>query len=257
MTGVLVGALIAASNTPAREFAPPVGQPRPFALPARHEFRLANGLTVTLVPFGAVPKATILIDVRTGNVADGDKNGLADIVASLMKEGAGSRDAAALADAAADMGGALELGAGADQLSLTMDVLAERAGDAIALAADVLRRPQLPEQQLPRLKADLARQTAIARSQPQAIAGEAFAHLVWDDSVYGRTLPTDAQIAAIGIDDVRRFVAAELGATRTHVYVAGKIDRAAIEAAVRRAFGDWAAGPPPRQGAPQPPHARR
>jgi zinc protease len=254
--GILAAALCAAAVAAARESAPPVGQPRPFVLPAKHEFTLANGLTVTIVPFGAVPKATILVDVRTGNVADGDKTGLADIVANLMKEGAGSFDAAALAGAAADMGGAVELGAGPDQLSFTLDVLAERAGDAIALAADVLRRPHLPPQELPRLKADLARQTAIARSQPQAIAGEAFAHLLWDDSVYGRTLPTDAQIAAIGIDDVRHFVATEFGAARTHVYVAGKIDSAAIEAAVRSAFGDWAAGPPLRAGAPQGSRAR-
>jgi zinc protease len=252
----LCGALCAAGGAPAREFAPPVGQPRPFALPAKHEFTLPNGLAVTLVPFGNVPKATILVSVRTGNVADGDKTGLADIVASLMKEGAGSRDAGALARAAADMGGALELGAGADQLSLSMDVLAERAGEAIALAADVLRRPRLPAQELPRLKADMTRQTAIARSQPQAIAGEAFAHLVWDGSVYGRTLPTDAQIAAIGIDDVRQFVATEFGAARTHLYVAGKIDSAAIEAAVRAAFGDWAEGPAPRHDVPQGSRAR-
>jgi len=250
------GALCAAGGAPAREFAPPLGQPHPFVLPAKHEFALPNGLQVTLVPFGAVPKVTILIELRTGNVADGDKSGLADIVAGLLKEGAGPRDAAAIASAAADMGGALEVSAGPDQFSVSLDVLAERAGEALALAADVLRRPRLPAQELPRLKTDLTRQTAIARSQPQAIAGEAFAHLVWDDSVYGRTLPTDAQIAAIGIDDVQRFVATEFGAARAHVYVAGKFDGAAIEAAVRAAFGDWAAGPAPRHDVPRGSRAR-
>jgi zinc protease len=246
IVATLLGALCAATGAPARELAPPVGQPHPFALPAKHEFTLANGLRVTLVPFGRVPKVSILVTVGTGNVADGDQTGLADIAASLMKEGAGSRDAAAIARAAAEMGGSLEVGAGPDELSVSLDVLAERAGDAIALAADVLRRPRLPPQELPRLKADMARQTAIARSQPQAIAGEAFAHLLWGDSVYGRTLPTDTQIAAIGIDDVRHFVATEFGAARTHVYVAGRLDSAAIEASLRAAFGDWASGPPSR-----------
>jgi len=149
------------------------------------------------------------------------------------------------------MGGALEVGAGPDQFSVSLDVLAERADDAIGLIADVLRRPRLPPAELPRLKADMTRQMAIARSQPQAIAGEALAHLIWGDSVYGRTLPTDAQIASIGIDDVRRFVATEFGAARTHVYVAGRFDPPAVERALRAAFGDWAAGPAPRQGAPE------
>jgi zinc protease len=256
ITAALLGSLLLAAGAPAREFAPAIGRPHPFALPEKHDFTLPNGLAVTLVPFGAVPKTTIFVEMRTGNVADGDKSGLADVVASLMKEGAGSRDAEGVARAAAEMGGALDIGAGPDQLSVSMDVLAERADDAIALIADALRRPRLPAQELPRLKADMTRQMAIARSQPQAIAGEAFAHLLWGDSVYGRALPSDAQIAAIGIDDVKRFVATEFGAARTHVYVAGRFDGAAIESALRAAFGDWAAGPAPRHGAPQGARAR-
>jgi len=159
-----------------------------------------------------------------------------------------------VARAAADMGGALEVAAGPDQTSVTMDVLAERTSDALRLVADVLRRPRLPAAQLARLKADMARQTAIARSQPQAIAGEAFARLLWGDSVYGRTLPTDAQIASMTIDDVRQFVAAEFGAARTHVYIAGRFDRAAVVATLRAALGDWAAGAAPRHA---PPHGSR
>ncbi len=246
-----LAALLLGAAAAARESPPPLGQPHPFALPEKHEFTLPNGVAVTLVPFGTVPKTTILVALRTGNVADGDKIGLADIVASLMKEGAGARDAEAVAQAAADMGGSLEVGAGPDQFSVSMDVLAERAGDAIAMVADTLRQPRLPPPELPRLKADMTRQMAIARSQPQAIAGEAFGHLVWGDSVYGRRLPTDAQIAAIGMADVQQFVATEFGAARTHVYIAGRFERAAIEAAVRAAFGDWAAGPPPRHEVPR------
>jgi predicted Zn-dependent peptidase len=256
IAALLAGALLAGAGAPAHESPPPLGQPLPFVLPAEQRIALPNGLAVTLVPFGTVPKLTILVTMRTGSIADGDKNGLADLVTALMKEGAGSRDAEGVARAAAEMGGALEIGAGPDQLSVSMDVLAERAADAIQLIADALRRPRLPAQELPRLKTDMARQMAIARSQPQAIAGEAFAHLVWGDSVYGRMLPTDAQIAAIGIDDAKQFVATEFGAARTHVYVAGRFDSAAIEAALRAAFGDWAAGPAPRHGAPAGSRAR-
>jgi predicted Zn-dependent peptidase len=254
LAAAALAAVLGAGAAAARDTPPPLGEPRPFALPAKEELRLANGLAVTLVPFGTVPKATVLVTVRTGNVADGAKTGLADLVAGLLKEGAGARDGAHVARAAADMGGALEVAAGPDQTSVTMDVLAERTSDALRLVADVLRRPRLPAAQLARLKADMARQTAIARSQPQAIAGEAFARLLWGDSVYGRTLPTDAQIASMTIDDVRQFVAAEFGAARTHVYIAGRFDRAAVVATLRAALGDWAAGAAPRHA---PPHGSR
>ena len=238
----------------AREPPPPLGTPQPFVLPAKSESALANGLKVTWVPFGNIPKATLLLVVATGNIDDGPKTGLADIAAELMKQGAGMRDAAGLARYTAAMGGALELSAGPEQTTLTLDVLEERAADALALLADVVRRPRLPAAQLPRLKADLARQSAIARSQAQGIAGEAYAKLLWGDSPYGRELPTNKEIASITLADVRAFVAGQFGAARSHLYVSGRFDRAALEGALAAGFDSWAAGPPPSH---RPPNGSR
>ena len=41
-----------------------------------------------------------------------------------------------------------------------------------------------------------------------------------------------------GIDQVRQFHARNFGAARAHLYVAGVFDAAAVERAVREAFGD-------------------
>lgn len=234
----------AAGAPRAREAPPPLGTPRDFQLPAKSEFSLDNGMGVTLVPFGTVPKAAVLVVLRTGNIDD-PTTGVADLVAEMLTEGAGSRSAAEVARYAADMGGALNAGAGADQVTVSLDVLAERAPEAVALAGDVLRRPALPASELPRLKANIARQVAVARSSPQAIAGEAYAYLVWGDHPYGRTLPTDADIASYSMEQVRTFVQENFGAARAHVYVAGRFDRAAVEAAIRTAFADWPSGAPP------------
>ena len=241
-----LGALLAVcvATVDAREAPPPAGTPRPFVLPAKRDFRLANGMAVTLVPFGAIPKATLLLVIRTGNIADGSKAGLADLATELLKEGAGERDAHALAEFAADMGGALETATGPDQTTLSLDVLAERASDAVGVLADVVRRPRLPPGELARLKQNLSRQVAIARAQAQGIAGEAYARLLWGDHPYGHELPTEAEIASIGIEDVRGFIGREVGAARAHLYVAGQFDAAAVERALHARFDDWAAGAP-------------
>jgi predicted Zn-dependent peptidase len=242
-----LGAFAAVTATAAaspREAPPPLGTPRDFQLPAKTESALHNGMGVTLVPFGTVPKATVMVVLRTGNIDD-PKTGVADLVGEMLKEGAGGRSAADVARFAAEMGGSLDVGVGADQTTVSLDVLAERAPEAIALAADVLRRPALPASELPRLKANFARQVAVARSSPQAIAGEAYAQLLWGDHPYGRALPTDAEIESYSMDDVREFHARNFGAARAHVYVAGRFDRVAVEAAVRTAFADWAPGAPP------------
>lgn len=246
-----LAASLPAVATDVRLPVPSMGTPRALTLPAKREFSLPNGMQVTFVPFGTVPKATLVLTLATGNVADGDKTGLADLVAQLLKLGAGGRDTQAVANLAAEFGGSLDTGAGAEQFTVAMDVLAEHATGAIALMADVVRRPRMPAADLAGLKTGMKRNLAIARSQAQGVAGEAFAHLLWGDSVYGRAMPTDLQVDSMTIADVRAFVANEFGARRAHLYVAGQFDAAAVEASLRREFGDWPAGTAPRHEWPQ------
>ena len=257
LAGAWLVLALAGTVAGAREAPPAPGTPRDFVLPAKSDASLPNGLRATFVPFGSVPKATVLVVLRTGHIDDGEHTGLADLVAAMLTEGAGAHDAAELAGLAADMGGALNVEARADEMTFTLDVLAERAPAAIALLGDVLRRPRLPQSELARLKADMTRQVALARSQPQAVAGERYAQLLWGAHPYGRTLPDDAAIAALTLADVRRFVAEGFGAARAHLYVAGRFERAAVTDAITRAFGDWSAGPPATRNVPAGARARR
>ncbi|HEU0225584.1 MAG TPA: pitrilysin family protein [Steroidobacteraceae bacterium] len=239
-------ALVAwAAAAEAREQPPAPGEPRDFRLPARETIALDNGLAVTFIDYGAVPKVTVLAVVRTGNIDDGDATWLADVTVEMMKEGTATRSAPAIAEAAAGMGGALNVGAGAEQATFGISVLSEHGAEAVQLVADVLRNPAFPDSELPRVVANFERSLAVARSDPQSLAGEALARLVYGDHPFGRAFPQPGRLADYGIDALRRFHAQNFGARRTHVYVAGRYDRAALEAALRRSLGDWRAGAPP------------
>ena len=63
----------------AGEVAPPLGQPRDFGLPGRETIALDNGLQVTFIDYGIVPKVTVLAVVRTGNIDDGSSTWLVDL----------------------------------------------------------------------------------------------------------------------------------------------------------------------------------
>ena len=70
--GVLLAAFAAATLAPvaarqARQAPPPPGTPKNFTLPAPTRFTLPNGLAVTMVPFGQVPKATVRLVVQAGS----------------------------------------------------------------------------------------------------------------------------------------------------------------------------------------------
>lgn len=250
-----VAALVLGSAS-AREMPPEGGTPKPFKVPASTTVSLANGMSVTLVPFGTIPKATISITVPAGNRYEGDQAWLADLAGQMLVEGAGTRDADGLAAAAADMGGEIGVGVSVDTTTAGLDVLSEFAPDAIALLADVLQRPTLPASRFDRVRGNLLKNLAIARQQPQTQADEVFRKQLFRDHPYSVGLPDPAAFEKIDIDDVRGFVNAHFAANGSRIYVAGQFDRAAVLAAIETQFGAWktveraAAVPPPTDPAP-------
>lgn len=229
----------------AAEAPPAPGTPKDFRLPPKITRTLANGLQITFIEYGEIPKVTVAALTRAGNLNEGEQTWLADITGQMMKEGAGQRSAGQIAEEAASMGGAVGIGVGPDETRVSMDVLGEHGPKAVAMIADLLRRPALPASEFDRIRRDFERQLALARTQPQSLAAEAFLGLLYPDHPYGRAFPSDTQLAAYGIDDVRRFHGDNFGAARTRIYVAGRFDRAAMDAAIDAAFGDWVRGPDP------------
>lgn len=243
---LVAGALFAlAAAAAGRELPPAPGTPADFRLPARETLRLDNGLALTFIDYGNVPKTTLYAVVRTGSIDEGADTWLADVTVDMLREGTTTRSAADIARTAAGMGGALSLGAGAEQTTAGISVLSEHAAAAVRLLADVLRNPRFPETELPRVRANFERNLAVARSDPQSLADEALATLVFGDHPFGRILPREGQLASYDIAKLRGFHQRNFGARRTHVYVAGRYDRPALEAALRGAFQDWQEGPLP------------
>ncbi len=251
LAALLLPLLLATPPALARETPPAPGTPRDFRVPAKETLRLPNGLTMTFIDYGNVPKVTVLAAVRTGNIDEGEDTWLADVAVEMLKEGTQTKSASDIATFAAGMGGTLNVGAGAEQTTVGISVLSEYAVPAMKLVADVLRNPRFPESERPRVLANFERILAVARSDPQGLADEALARLVYGDHPFGRTLPQDGQLAGYDIAAIRGFHARNFGAARTHVYVAGRFDRQALQAALTEAFGDWAAGAP---GTVLPPH---
>ena len=226
-----------------KETPPGGGEPKDFSLPEKQSFGLENGLQGTLVAFGTLPKATVSVVVRAGNLTEGGRTWLADLAGDFLLEGTASRSAAEIAREAAAMGGQVSVEVGADRTIVESDVLAEYAPEMARLLADIVRNATYPASELERLKRDRQRQLSIAETQPQPMALAAFRNALYGDPPYGNVLPTAEQLAAYTLEDVRGFYEQNFGARRTHVYVAGRFDRQATEAAIREAWGDWSAGP--------------
>lgn len=225
------------------EAPPPLGTPKDFALPAVETYSLPNGMRVTLIPYGSVPKFSASLQIRTGRL-DENVRGLTDLFVALMNEGLGGKSAADVARASGDMGGSVGFSGGSDTMSAGVSALSEFAGPAIALLADQVRRPNLPESELPRLKQDALRGLAVSLQSPQTQADMAFAKAFYGQHPYGQPVARAEDLQAISYAQIRQYFDTQLGARRAHLYVAGQFDRAAIRQAIAKAFEDWQEGPP-------------
>jgi zinc protease len=242
----LVSISVFAQDAPKKQAPPPGGPPKPFKVPARERFTLPNGMRVSLVPYGTMPKVMISARVRAAGLNEpADKTSVATFVSQIIKEGTKTRSAEQIASEAASMGGVIDTGAGADQSSVSIDVLSEFAPKAVALVADVIQNPAFPPADFERIRDDQVRETEIARSRPQTLANERFRKVLYGDHPYSRILPTEAILKAMTLEDVKKFYHENYGAARTDLYVAGKFDPKAVKAAVTEAFKGWKRGSDP------------
>jgi predicted Zn-dependent peptidase len=244
----LAPALLADTQAP-----PAPAEPKGFSVPKPKTFTLDNGLAVTLVKYGTVPKVAIRLAVLTGNVNEAaNQVWLADLTGDMLSEGTATRSASRIAEDAARMGGSLEITVGENRTEVGGDVLSEFGPEMVALVADVARHPRFPESELERRKADRLRQLSIARSQPQPLAQEKYRAVLYGDHPYGRLFPTEAMLQGYTLADVHAFYEKNVCAGRSHLYIVGRFDDAPIEAAVRKAFSGWKRGAAPRLTPPAP-----
>jgi zinc protease len=241
----IAGSILGIAPAGAQKQAPPEGgPPKAFTVPANETYTLPNGLKVTLVPYGILPKAAISLAVDAGDINEGaGRVGVASLTTDLMKEGTDKLTAQQVAEAAAGMGSTLEIHAGKDQTKLGIDVLQEFTPDAVKLLADVVQHPRLPQSEIDRLKNDALRQIALESSQPQTIALARFRKILYGDHPYAIVVPTEADINKLTIQDVKDFFAGNFGAQRAHLYVAGKFDVGAVKKAISESFANWSKGP--------------
>ena len=240
----IAGSILGIAPALAQKQAPPEGgAPKAFTVPASETYMLPNGMKVTLVPYGIIPKAAISLAVDAGEINEGSgRVGVASLTTDLMKEGTEKLSAQQVAEAAARMGSTLEIHAGTDQTKMGIDVLQEFAPDAVKLLADVAQHPRLPQSEIDRLKNDALRQIALQNSQPQTIAAVRFRKILYGDHPYAMVVPTEGDIKKLAIQDVKDFYAGNFGAQRAHLYIAGKFDAAAVKKAIAESFTGWSKG---------------
>lgn len=216
---------------------PPPTAAKPVAFPETEVFTLSNGLTVYLVRNTEVPLVNATLAVRCGDM---DEAYVASFTADLLSEGTQSRAKAQIDDAIEFVGGTLSSASSTHVSYVQAESLSKDLLLAMTLMGDEVLHPLLSEEALSKLKEQAKAGLAIAKSSPDTLADQLFAHIAYPEGhPYGRPLPTNAEIDAVTIDDIRAFHKTFYRANNAFLVLSGDVTRQQAETLASRVFGGW------------------
>jgi predicted Zn-dependent peptidase len=225
---------------------PSAGEPTAIRFPPIARAELGNGLGVWAIAHRGVPVASATLVLSRGTGDDpAARPGLASLTGDLLDEGAGPRDAIALADAFGQLGTQLDIDVGPDATTLSISGLARFLPDALALMADVVIRPTLAESDFARVRElRLNRLRQLSRSAA-TMADRAYVSALFGTHAYGHgALGTTSSLEAVTLEDARTFWSRMYNPAAATVIVVGDIDPAEVASHAERAFGQWQARQP-------------
>jgi len=207
-----------------------------------HTHTLANGLTLLAERMPHVRSAAFHILVPAGAGYDpSGKFGLAGLVCDLMTRGAGARNSRQLSDALDNLGVDRGESTGTLNIQLSGATLARNLLPTLAIYADILRRPHLPDDELDAAKSLSLQDLQSIEDEPQRKVMIELRKRYYPDPLGRDQRGTAEGVEAVTIDDVRAQHAALYHPRDVILSVAGDIDWTALKTEVERLFGDWKA----------------
>ena len=216
---------------------------------------LDNGATLLVAERPGLPMVVLSMILKTGAAVDPqDKQGLANLTATLLTRGTKSYSAQALAEELDFLGTSLSVNAGNDATTISLTTLTKNLDRSFALLAEVILSPSFPQDEFERIRKEIEGRLHSNEEDPGWVAGKAFREHLYPQHPYGRLISGQAEtLARITPDDIRQFHATYYRPNNAIIAVAGEITQDQIGSLLASHFADWKAADLPDFSWPDPP----
>ncbi|MBI3776542.1 MAG: insulinase family protein, partial [Gammaproteobacteria bacterium] len=203
-----------------------------FAAPQIQQWQTANGARVLFVPAPEIPMVDAQVVFNAGSARDLAKPGIAVMTNALLNEGAGDKNADAIAEQFASLGAHQGNGAERDMASFSLRSLTDpsKLQPAAELLALILKQPTFPPDAFVRVQSNTLVGLQAQKQSPDEIASEAFFKAVYGSHPYAsEPSGTEDSVKALTVDDLKAFYKQYYVARNAVVAIVGAVDRAAAE----------------------------
>ena len=224
-----------------RSAPPKLAKAKAWAPPKVEEKVLSNGLKVWLVEQKQSPLISMQLIFNHGSNSDeASKSGLAWLMANLLDEGAGQKNALEVSDALRLL--ATNYGASVynDFTTLSMDLLAETLQPSLSLLADFILRPQFNEDDFKRVKQQRIASAVASRANPRASRNRVMMRTLFKKGYAGlpsNGLPTTLE--TLTLDEVKSAYNSLIKPKGAILIAVGKVNMAQLSAELEKAFSGW------------------
>ncbi|MFN3944862.1 MAG: M16 family metallopeptidase [Allosphingosinicella sp.] len=225
-----------------RTVEPPYGEAPALNLPDIWQAALPNGLRLAGIEDHELPMARFEIAIDGGRLMDRlDRPGTGNLVAQMLKRGTRRLTAAQFEEALKSLGAEIDVGLEDEHFVVSGATLARNFEATIALVQEMLLTPRWDEDELALAKAAVTSAIQSRKVQPNAVAHRMFERVTFGENhIYARDpLGTEASVAALTMDELKRYHAANLAPNIARFRVVGAIGRDRVEAALAGLGRDW------------------
>lgn len=205
-----------------------------------HTYAYDNGLVLLAEPMRALESAAFSILLPAGACYDpAGRSGLAALSTELMLRGSGSRDSRAFVNDLDNLGVERGDAVGAAHTSFSGATLAKNLLPALAIYADLVRRPHLPEDQLEAARSVVLQELQAVEDNPdQKVMLELrrqFYPAPWGQPSCG----DEADLEAASLGDIQQHFARGARPNGAILAVAGRVNWDELKQRVGELFADW------------------
>ncbi|MCC6233450.1 MAG: insulinase family protein [Verrucomicrobiales bacterium] len=205
---------------------------------------LANGLRLLIKEDHRLPFVDCRVVFQGGVLAESPRNnGITGLMTKMLIKGTPTRTTESIATEIESVGGSLDVYAGNNSFGVTLEVLDTDLELGLDLMSDVILRPTFPEGELAREREYQLAGIRAQKDQVLQLAARSMRRNLFGEATYGLdAIGTEDSVSALGIADLREFHRRLAVPNNGVLAVYGRVDAAAVETLVERAFGGWAKG---------------
>ena len=227
-----------------RTIEPPYGPAPEVKVPTVWTDKLSNGMRVFGIENNEVPLVQFEIAIDGGLLMDDIKKvGVANLTARMMTQGTARRTPEELEEAIQQLGAAINVSAGTEDVRISVNTLAKNYSKTLELVQEILLEPRWDAKEFELTKQAVLSQIRQQQANPNAIAQNNFQMLIYGkDNIRSRSpLGTSESVNAITLDDLKAFYAANLSPSIARMNVVGALNKAAVVKSLDGLARSWKA----------------